>query len=245
MSISFSDSDYSYEKNTIDEFLQYNTPIYWSDFFKKKEVEIELQKISLYLYGKNDIYPSMRDLFRVFYLIKPEDIRVVVLGQDPYYNGSADGIAFSSRDKICQSLKNIILEVKNCGYTCQENIGSLTCWVKSGVLLINTALTVEKDKPESHLKLWKKFTSLLLQYIDENYNVVYLLWGNKAKKFIDTGSLQKSVALENKKNYVYTSHPSPLSCRRGFLNSKCFIEVNKILQSLGKKEIDWNIKNIY
>lgn len=241
MSISFSDDDYSYEKNTIVYFLKYNTPLHWRGFFKKTEVENELQKISSYLYGKKDIYPSMRDLFRVFYLIKPEDIKVVVLGQDPYYNGSADGIAFSSRDKICQSLKNIITEVKNCGYTCQENVGSLTCWVKSGVLLINTALTVEKDKPESHLKIWKEFTTLLLQYIEENHNVVYLLWGNKAKKFMD---LEKSANSENKKNYVNTSHPSPLSCRRGFLNSKCFIEVNKILQSLGKKEIDWNIKNI-
>ena len=167
-----------------------------------------------------------------------------MLGQDPYHNGSATGIAFSVEERggpkvlreLNPSLLNIRKEVENCGYQVENGKGDLTYWVKQGVFLINTALTVRESLAESHLNEWKIFTKELIKYISTNKKkVVYLLLGGKAQQY-------QSYFNKSKEHIVVkTSHPSPLSARLGFLGSECFKEVNEYLVAMKLSIIDWSI----
>lgn len=212
----------------------------WSEFFNIPTVKENLDEISNFISKEEKvIYPSVENIFRVFQL--PLDkIKVIVLGQDPYYNGSANGLAFSieNKNKINPSLVNIMKEVENCGFNIKDRKnGDLSVWMNRGVFLINTALTVEESKPGSHLNLWKKFTKQFLFYITEKRkDIVFLLWGDKAQK-------HKQSFFEKDFKYitVETSHPSPLSSYRGFIGSKCFLKVNENLKRLNKEEIDWSL----
>lgn len=240
-SLEFSD-DYSYDYKTLtlEEFMEQNTPSGWKEFFSLNSTKTIIHSISEKLkdagIAGESIFPSMDNIFRALYETPMDKVQVVILGQDPYHNGSANGLAFSvpSGVPLNPSVVNIKKEVVNCGYDANPKSGNLFSWAKQGVLLINTALTVKKGEEESHLKLWSEFTKEFIKYITENLNeLVFILWGNKAKLYKKYFSKEHYV--------VETSHPSPLSANKGFLGSDCFLEANGHLLSIGKDEIDWSI----
>jgi uracil-DNA glycosylase len=221
----------------LSEFLTYNTPSKWLEFFSSIQEILEAISAELLdLAQRQIIFPSIDNIFRAFYLVDPPKIKVVILGQDPYHDGSATGLAFSvpKGRNINPSLCNIAQEVEACGFKVDWNIkvpasGDLTPWAKQGVLLLNTALTVRKGEAESHIKMWAKFTKELIPWLCSNTDAVFLLWGNKAQLFIKY--FNKST------KYVKTSHPSPLGAHSGFLGSKCFNAVNAMV----KESVDWSM----
>lgn len=237
--LEFRDETYDYKTLTLEEFLVHNTPSGWKKFFSLPIVKKIIPVISEALKEsgeKDTIYPSMNNIFRALYETSEDEVSVVILGQDPYHNGSAVGLAFSVPEGVPlnPSMVNIKKEVVNCGYEVTVKSGNLFSWARQGVLLINTALTVKKGKEESHLKIWGEFTKEFIKYITkEKDDLVFILWGNKAKLY------KKHFTKENL--VIETSHPSPLSASKGFLGSECFMEANGHLLSLGKDEIDWSV----
>ena len=184
------------------------------------------------------IFPNPDDVFRVFET-RPEDIKVVILGQDPYYNiGQANGLAFSVNDNVAtpRSLKNIFKELESDLGLVRTN-PNLTDWHKQGVFLLNTALTVPEKEPNAHKKLWKNFTDALLIYLTEvNPEILYIMWGGNAKEH----GLRIEAQLGSNDRILYSSHPSPLSARHSFFGSKPFSWVNNKLKRQGKSTINWN-----
>ena len=180
-------------------------------------------------YETKEIFPKQTDIFRALKLTDYDDVKIVILGQDPYHGiGEAEGLSFSVQDGIRKppSLKNIFKELKSdLGYEEPES-GSLMKWAKEGVLLLNSMLTVEKDKPLSHKSLgWEKFTDEIIKKINEKETpVVFILWGAYARS--------KKVFITNENHYVIEStHPSPFSARNGFFGSKPFSKANNFLIS--------------
>ncbi len=193
-----------------------------SEKFKKLLEDVEKE------YETNVVYPPKEDIFRVYRLLPLEDIKVVILGQDPYHTkGMADGVAFSVKtdiEKKPPSLINIFKEIERDLAISNKN-SDLTNWVKQGVFLLNTTLTVVEGKPASHSKLgWDMLTTETIKLISLKCDkVVFMLWGNFAQsfeKYIDT---TKHVVLK-------TSHPSPLSVSRGFKGCGHFSKANEILE---------------
>lgn len=189
------------------------------------------------LAGK-EIYPDESLYFNALKLFPLENVKVVILGQDPYHGeGQAHGLSFSVPDgvKIPPSLRNIYKELAASIDDFEIPIsGNLTHWAEQGVLLLNSVLSVEKGCAGSHAeKGWEIFTDNIIKYIDESSSdVIFLLWGSYAHKkgmFID----------ESKHKVLKSTHPSPLSAYRGFLGCGHFKEVNEILRTLGKNEIYW------
>lgn len=214
---------------------------YWNDLLNQ-ELDKEYFKNLLfflekeYSLGKN-IYPASKDVFNAFRYTSFEEIKVVILGQDPYHQiNQAQGLSFSvsSNCKIPKSLLNIYKEV-------ERDIGTLSCqdgdlrpWAKQGVLLLNTTLTVEENKPGSHFyKGWEQFTAKVIELINNNLqNIVFLLWGKYAQSFGNIIDRENHMVLES-------SHPSPLSAYRGFVGCKHFSLTNQYLKNYSKSEIVW------
>ena len=202
-----------------------------SNYFSKLKIFIEKE------YSSKTIYPHIDDIFRAFNLINPDEVKVVILGQDPYHGlNQANGLAFSvyNTAKIPPSLKNIFKElVDDLGCSFPSN-GDLTQWSKEGVLLINTVLTVESAKPNSHKNNgWEIFTDTIIKKLsDEFKNIVFILWGNES---------QKKSKLINSNNHLIlkSSHPSPLSSYRGFFGSNPFSQANNYLLKSNKKIVNW------
>lgn len=195
----------------------------------KKEYFITLLKTLQKEYQTKTIYPKKHEVFRAMRLTDYDDIKVVILGQDPYHGeGEAEGLSFSVKDGIRKppSLKNIFKELENdLGYK-EPQSGSLVKWAQEGVLLLNSLLTVEKDKPLSHKTLgWERFTDEVIKKINEKQTpVVFILWGAYARS--------KKAYITNKNHYIIEStHPSPFSARNGFFGSKPFSKTNKFLIS--------------
>lgn len=188
------------------------------------------------LYKEKIIYPPKKDVFNAFRL-SYKDIKVVILGQDPYHgDGEAHGFAFSClKTPIPPSLKNIYKELyDDLGIEKDMLDGNLFPWVKQGVMLLNTGLTVEKDKPNSHKNLdWHLFTDEVIRKLNERDKpVVFILWGNNARA--------KKDLITNKKHLVIESaHPSPFSARNGFFGSKPFSKANNFLKENGINPINW------
>ena len=183
------------------------------------------------------IFPSPDDVFKVFET-RPEDIKVVILGQDPYYNiGQANGLAFSVDENVAtpRSLKNIFKELESDIKLVRTN-PNLTDWHEQGVFLLNTALTVPEKEPNAHKKLWKNFTDDLLIYLTKvNPDILYIMWGDNAKEH----GLHIEQELNRNDNILYSSHPSPLSARHSFFGSKPFSWANSQLKHQGKSPIKW------
>lgn len=182
------------------------------------------------------IFPKSIDLFKALKLTDYDEVSVVILGQDPYHgDGEANGLCFSVNQGIQTppSLKNIFKELKS-DLDIERTDTDLSDWARQGVLLLNTVLTVEKDKAFSHRgKGWEIFTDKIIEKLNEREDpIVFVLWGNAARS--------KKVLLTNKKHMVVESaHPSPLSYNRGFKDSKPFSKVNSMLKSINKEEIKW------
>lgn len=189
-------------------------------------------------YEEEITYPPYSKIYSALELTSFEDVKVVILGQDPYiHKNEANGLAFSCDSyKLPPSLKNIYKELNyEYGYPISKT-GNLSSIAKQGVLLLNTILTVKDGVSLSNKNIgWEKFTSLILTKLNEyNKNIVYLIWGNNAYNVIKDMNL---------KNVVKTSHPSPLSFFNGFYKSNCFKKVNEILKEENLKEINWYIKD--
>lgn len=195
----------------------------------KKDYFVNMLKHLQVEYRDKTIFPPKHDVFKAMRLTDYDDIKVVIIGQDPYHGtGEAEGLSFSVKDGITKppSLKNIFKELKDdLGYNEPES-GSLIKWAKEGVLLLNAILTVEKDKPLSHKKLeWERFTDEVIKKINEREKpVVFILWGNFAKS--------KKRLITNPNHFIIESaHPSPFSARYGFFGSRPFSKANNYLIS--------------
>ncbi len=190
-------------------------------------------------YKVKTIYPLKSRILRSLSLTDYDKVKVVILGQDPYHGeGEANGLAFavSNGIKLPPSLKNIYKELYADLNIPISNVGNLECWAREGVLLLNSVLTVEKDKAASHKGIgWEFFTDAIIKKINEKDDpVVFILWGNFARS--------KRVLITNPKHYVIEStHPSPFSAHHGFFGSKPFSKTNKFLKKNNIDEIDWHV----
>lgn len=189
--------------------------------------------------NKKSIYPRGLEMFSAFNLTPLNEVKVVIIGQDPYHGpNQAHGLCFSVKPDVIvpPSLKNIYKELKSDLNLTEANHGFLESWAKSGVLMLNNVLTVERGKPASHQgKGWEIFTDKVVEVLNnECQNLVFLLWGSHAQKKAANVNRQKHLVLE-------CPHPSPFSAHKGFLGSKHFSKSNEYLQKYGKKPIDWSL----
>lgn len=217
----------------------------WRDLLEdefNKEYYQTLRNFLTNEYKTKTIYPDKYDIFNALHFTSYKDIKVVILGQDPYHGpGQAHGLSFSVNPgiKIPPSLLNIYKEL-NSDLGCYiPNNGYLKKWADQGVLLLNTSLTVRAGEANSHKSIgWEIFTDKIISLVNEKEApVVFLLWGNNA--------IKKKNLITNKRHLILTSvHPSPLSASRGFFGSKPFSKINNFLISINKKPIDWQIENI-
>lgn len=188
-------------------------------------------------YNTKTIFPPKDYIFNALKLTPYKDVKVVIVGQDPYHGeNEAHGLSFSVQEgiKIPPSLKNIYKELYDDLNVKPSNTGDLTRWAKQGVLLLNSVLTVEKDKPASHKNIgWEKLTDYIIKLLNNKEEpVVFILWGNFAKT--------KSSLITNPKHLIISSpHPSPFSARYGFFGSKPFSKTNDFLIKNNLKPIDW------
>jgi len=212
----------------------------WKQIIEQEKQKEYYQNLKQFLdneYKTKKIYPTKENIFKAFELCHYDNLKVVILGQDPYHQPhQAQGLAFSTPASIKNppSMVNIIKEVIDDIGSCNCLDGDLTPWAKQGVLLINTILTVEDSKPKSHHKVgWEIFTDNIIKHISQNKeNIVFILWGNPA--------IAKSKLIDSSKHHIITSpHPSPLSSYRGFFGSKPFSKTNQILKEHNKQPINW------
>lgn len=204
-------------------------------YFRELMLQVQAEREA----GKT-IYPPKEDVFTAFSTTALEDVRVVILGQDPYHGpNQAHGLCFSVLPgvKIPPSLKNIYKELASDieGFVI-PNHGNLLSWAQQGVLLLNTVLTVEQGKAHSHAKWgWETFTDKVIDAVNKHREgVVFLLWGSHAQK--------KGGSINREKHCVlHAPHPSPLSAHRGFFGSRPFSQTNQFLAQVGKPPIQWQV----
>ena len=188
------------------------------------------------------IFPPAQDIFNAFHLTPLKDVKVVILGQDPYHNnGQAHGLSFSVQKgvDIPPSLVNIYKELHDDLGCTIPNHGCLTKWAEQGVLMLNTVLTVRAHEANSHRGIgWEQFTDAAIRILDqEDRPIVFLLWGRPAQ--------MKASMLHNPKHLILEApHPSPLSAYRGFFGCKHFSKANEFLKANGVEPVDWQIENI-
>jgi len=186
---------------------------------------------------ENKFYPENEKIFNAFNHFNQKDLKVVIIGQDCYHGeGQANGLCFSVNEgiKTPPSLRNILIEM-NRDLNIKRTNNDFTDLAKQGVLLLNSALTVEEGKAGSHLKLWQPYTNYIIDYISKNHkDIIFVLWGNYAKK--------KRVIIDLTKHYtIESNHPSPLSANRGgWFDTKPFSKINDKLKELEKEEIIWS-----
>ena len=193
-------------------------------------------------YNTTQVFPPADDIFNAFHLTPLSQVKVVILGQDPYHNvGQAHGLCFSVKPEvdIPPSLVNIYKELQDDLGCYIPNNGYLVKWAKQGVLLLNTVLTVRAHQANSHRgRGWEEFTDAAIQALNrQDRPIVFILWGRPAQT--------KKRMLNNPNHLILEApHPSPLSAYNGFFGSKPFSKTNRFLQEHGEEAIDWQIENI-
>lgn len=214
----------------------------WSHFIEEEAQKPYYQELQSFIQEqrKNEsIYPPESEVFSAFELTPFNKVKVVILGQDPYHGeGEAHGLAFSVRKgvKVPPSLVNIFKELKSDLDIDPPGHGNLEAWAREGVLLLNTVLTVKKNKAGSHHKKgWEIFTDTVVDVLSsQKKDLVFILWGAPSQK--------KAARVDRTKHHVITSpHPSPLSSYRGFFGSKPFSKTNEFLVSHSLKPINWQL----
>lgn len=215
----------------------------WDEELKeeyKKEYFTELMNFVKEEYKNKIIYPKQNEVFNAFRYTDFDNVKVVILGQDPYHGpNQAEGLSFSVSDDVLKppSLKNIFKELESDLGIHFPKHNSLKPWTKQGVLLLNAVLTVEEHKPASHKgKGWEIFTDDVIEILNKREKpIVFILWGAFARS--------KKNLITNKQHYIIESaHPSPFSARNGFFGSKPFSKTNKFLREKGLEEIDWRVE---
>lgn len=216
----------------------------WQGLLKgefKKDYYRKIREFLITEYRDKTIYPDMHDIFNALHYTAYKDVKVVILGQDPYHGANqAHGLSFSVKPGITSppSLVNITKELQSDVNCSIPNNGFLKKWANQGVLLLNTVLTVVAGQANSHRNIgWETFTDKVITLLNERQDpIVFILWGNNA--------VSKSNLITNVQHTIIKSpHPSPLSAYRGFFGSKPFSKSNQFLSSLGKIPIDWQIEN--
>lgn len=212
----------------------------WKDVLSGEFTQPYFQSLSAFVraeYGAQSVYPRPADVFRAFDLCAFDQVRAVILGQDPYHGaGQANGLCFavSSGIKAPPSLQNIFKELESdLGHSVDRD-PDLSRWARQGVLLLNATLTVRAGAPGSHQgRGWEQFTDAAIRKLnDEKEGIVFILWGNYAKA--------KGAHIDRSKHHVIESpHPSPLSAYNGFFGSKPFSKTNAYLERWGEKPIEW------
>lgn len=217
----------------------------WHDLLYRefeKEYYLSLRQFLIKEYQTKTIHPDKYDIFNALHYTAYNDVKVAILGQDPYHGpNQAHGLSFSVKPGITPppSLLNIYKELKDDINCYIPNNGYLKKWADQGVLLLNTVLTVVEGQANSHRgKGWEEFTNKVISILNERPEpIVFILWGSNAQAKINL--------ITNKHHYIIKStHPSPLSAHRGFLGSKPFSKANAFLKSIDKEPIDWQIENI-
>ena len=212
----------------------------WNDIIDTEKTKEYYKNLEVFIdkrYKETIVYPQKENIFHAFTLTPLENLKVVIIGQDPYHQkGQAQGLAFSTPKNIKNppSMANILKEVHSDIGSSICDDGDLTPWAKQGVLLINTILTVEDSSPKSYQKKgWETFTDMIITAISKyKKDVVFILWG--------AGAINKSKLIDTSKHDILTApHPSPLSSYRGFFGCKHFSKTNEILHSLNKETIQW------
>ncbi|WP_458453076.1 uracil-DNA glycosylase [Methanobrevibacter sp.] len=209
-----------------------------SDEFKK-DYFLKIKKFIDEEYSSKTIYPPYEEIFNAFRLTPLTNVKVVILGQDPYHeHGQAHGLAFSTPDgrPIPRSLKNIFKEINDEYAYPIPSSGCLEKWAHQGVFLLNTVLTVEDGNANSHSKCgWQTFTDNVISILNsQKQPIVFMLWGKQAEK-------KKELITNNSHLVLVTSHPSPFSARRGFFGCNHFKLANEYLKENGLDEIDWKL----
>ncbi|MBQ9972322.1 MAG: uracil-DNA glycosylase [Firmicutes bacterium] len=216
----------------------------WDDILKgefEKEYYLELRKFLAQEYRTQTVYPDMYNIFNALKYTAYKDVRVVIIGQDPYHEpGQAHGLCFSVQKgvKVPPSLVNIYKELKSDLGIETPGHGCLTEWAENGVLLLNAVLTVRKSAANSHKgKGWEKFTDRVIELLNEREEpVVFILWSANAKA--------KAQLITNPKHFIITgAHPSPLSAYNGFFGGKYFSRANAFLEANGLGAVNWNISS--
>ena len=206
----------------------------------KKEYFINLMNFIKKEYKEKTIYPKQNEVFNAFRYTDYDNVKVVILGQDPYHGpNQAEGLSFSVSNEVLKppSLKNIFKELESDLKIPFPEVNSLKKWAKEGVLLLNAVLTVEEHKPTSHKdKGWEIFTDDVIKLLNKKETpIVFILWGNYARS--------KKKLITNPKHLVLESaHPSPFSAYNGFFGSKPFSKTNEFLKKNNIKEIDWRVE---
>ncbi len=223
----------------MDLLTQYLTDDSWNDILYneiQKEYFKELEDFLEEELNNKTVYPTHKLMFNAFNLTPFNQVKVVIIGQDPYHGkNQANGLCFSVNDgiKIPPSLNNIFKEIKNDLGKVYQN-GNLEHWAKQGVLLLNTILTVEQSKPGSHKKKgWEIFTDYCIKELSAKKNgLIFILWGNYAKK--------KKEIIDTKKHFILeAAHPSPFSAHNGFFGCKHFSKTNAFLKQQNSTIISW------
>ncbi len=217
----------------------------WDDILSgefEKEYYLKLRAFLRAEYKSHTVYPDMYDIFNALKWTPYKDVKVVILGQDPYHEvGQAHGLAFSVQKGIAipPSLLNMYKELHDELGLYIPNNGYLEKWARQGVLLLNSSLTVRSGAANSHRgKGWEIFTDRVVECLnDRDDPVIFMLWGNNAK--------EKIKVITNPRHKILTAaHPSPLSANRGFFGCGHFKTANRILSEMNKEPIDWQIENI-
>lgn len=208
----------------------------------KKDYYLKLRQFLISEYKTKTIYPNMHDIFNALHYTQYKDVKVVILGQDPYHGpNQAHGLSFSVKPGVPAppSLMNIYKELNSDLGCFIPNNGYLKKWTEQGVMLLNTVLTVRGGQANSHKDMgWEHFTNKVINLLNDREDpIVFILWGSNAQSKLDI--------INSSKHYIVKSpHPSPLSAHRGFFGSKPFSKTNNFLASIGKEPIDWQIENI-
>jgi uracil-DNA glycosylase len=253
--IVFIDEQFSWKTDMLSDFLYEfgNIPVGYEDFFERADIKKIIKDLSKELYKSAqsvNIYPLMEDVFKALRCREP---RVLIVGQDPYHNpnetnrelpGSAMGICFSlprGTKYINPSFRSIQTEVADNGYSVDKNTGDISRWIDEGVLLLNSALTVEEGRAGSHTAKWVSFTEQLIEYISTKHSLVWQLWGKDAQAF------EENIKNREKQYVLKFSHPCPMSASKPsggnppFLGSQFCKKTNEWLSKQGRKTIDWSI----
>ncbi|MDC6351455.1 uracil-DNA glycosylase [Zeaxanthinibacter sp. PT1] len=221
--------------------MKLHLPGRWSDALSEECKKPYFESLMRFVQGEyrdNTCFPPGEQIFRAFDQLPYEEVKVVILGQDPYHGyGQADGLCFSvgAKDSLPPSLVNIYKELaQDLGREVPAN-GDLSHWARQGVLLLNATLTVREKQAGSHQgKGWEKFTDAIIRVLNEDKTgLIFLLWGGYARK--------KVKLIDSEKHYILTSgHPSPLSANRGYwFGNKHFSKTNQLLLKQGKPAIEW------
>lgn len=207
---------------------------YQKEYFKKLLDFVKKE------YQTKTIYPKQNEVFNAFRYTSFDNVKVVILGQDPYHGpNQAEGLSFSVSNEVLKppSLQNIFKELESDLGISFPKSNSLKPWAKQGVLLLNAVLTVEEHKPTSHKdKGWETFTDDIIKILNNKQEpVVFILWGAYARN-------KKSLITNSRHLIIESAHPSPFSARNGFFGSKPFSRTNKFLRGNNLKEIDWRVE---